>query len=149
ATYAASFGQQLLSDEYDAYDIPDNLKLCGDKNDLLEVQDIKIDPNPPRKGEDMHVEFKGYLKEQVGEGAQIDVIVKYGAVRLLHKVFDLCEQAPQVDKECPIEKGEVTANKTVTLPKDIPPGRYTVQARLTTQDERDITCLIGQMTFKL
>lgn len=36
ATYAASFGQQLLSDEYDAYDIPDNLKLCGDKNDLLE-----------------------------------------------------------------------------------------------------------------
>jgi hypothetical protein len=93
----------------------------------------------------MHVDFKGYLKEQVGEGAQIDVIVKYGAIRyvafdrfllviskqyieliislfsLLHKVFDLCEQAPQVDKECPIEKGEFTANKTVALPKDIPP----------------------------
>jgi hypothetical protein len=29
----------------------------------------------------MHVDFKGYLKEQVGEGAQIDVIVKYGAIR--------------------------------------------------------------------
>lgn len=36
AAYAASFGQQSLSNEYDAYDIPDNLKLCGDKNDLLE-----------------------------------------------------------------------------------------------------------------
>lgn len=52
-------------------------KLCC----FYRVQDIKIDPNPPRKGEDMHVDFKGYLKEQVGEGAQIDVIVKYGAVR--------------------------------------------------------------------
>jgi hypothetical protein len=40
---------------------------------------------------------------------------------LLHRVFDLCEQAPQVDKECPIEQGDFTANKTVALPKDIPP----------------------------
>lgn len=29
----------------------------------------------------MHVDFKGYLKEEVGKGAKIDVIVKYGAVR--------------------------------------------------------------------
>jgi hypothetical protein len=36
ATYAASFGQQSFSDEYDPYDIPDNLKLCGDKNDILQ-----------------------------------------------------------------------------------------------------------------
>jgi hypothetical protein len=33
------------------------------------------------------------------------------------------EQAPQVDKDCPIEQGEFTANKTVQLPKDIPPVR--------------------------
>jgi hypothetical protein len=29
----------------------------------------------------MHVDFKGYLKEEVDKGAKIDVIVKYGAVR--------------------------------------------------------------------
>jgi hypothetical protein len=86
-------------------------------------------------------------------------------------VFDLCEQAPQVDKKCPIEQGDFTANKTVQLPKDIPPvinyyiceisafmpyllesklqGKYTVQAHITTEDERQITCITGSMVFKL
>ncbi|GAB5590430.1 hypothetical protein Unana1_05330 [Umbelopsis nana] len=138
-------GEQIPVNDPFLLDIPDNLKLCGDDNDILIVKDISIVPNPPRKGEDMHVDFKGYLKEEVGEGAKIDVIVKYGAVR----VFDLCEQAPQVDKKCPIEQGDFTANKTVQLPKDIPPGKYTVQAHITTEDERQITCITGSMVFKL
>ncbi|KAG2180581.1 hypothetical protein INT44_003585 [Umbelopsis vinacea] len=145
---SASFGQQTVFNELEEPNIPDNLKLCGDNNDLLVVQDISIEPNPPKKGEEMHVDFKGFLKEEVGSGAKIDVVVKYGAVRLLHRVFDLCEQAPQVDKECPIEQGEFTANKTVALPKDIPPGKYTVMAQITTEDDRLITCITGTIVFK-
>ncbi|KAH8554100.1 ml domain-containing protein [Umbelopsis sp. PMI_123] len=144
-----SFGEQTISNELETTDIPDNLKLCGDNKDLLVVKDITIEPNPPKKGEEMHVDFKGFLKEEVGDGAKIDVVVKYGAVRLLHRVFDLCEQAPQVDKECPIEQGDFTANKTVALPKDIPPGKYTVMAHIYTEDERPITCITGTIVFRL
>lgn len=85
------------------------------------IEYIRITPNPPVKGEDLTVDFKGFLKEEVNEGSMIDVLVKYGAIKLLHKQFDLCEQAQQVNRTCPIEEGDFHLIHTVELPKDIPP----------------------------
>ena len=34
-SFAISFGEQAASDNFDANEIPDNLQLCGDDNDLL------------------------------------------------------------------------------------------------------------------
>jgi ML domain len=80
-----------------------------------------LNPDPPVKGETLSVDFKGYLKETVEEGAYVDVLVKYGVVKILQKRFDLCEQAGQVNKSCPVEKGDFTIDKDVELPKEIPP----------------------------
>ena len=80
-----------------------------------------LDPDPPKKGQNLHIEFEGWLSEEIEEGAYIDVIVKYGVVKLLQKKFDLCEQAKEIDKECPLPSGAFAFIKDVDLPKEIPP----------------------------
>ena len=51
------------------------------------------------------------------------MIVKYGVVKLLQKTFDLCEQAKEINKECPLQEGEFGFIKDVDLPREIPPVR--------------------------
>jgi len=52
-----------------------------------------------------------------------------------------------VDLECPIKKGETALTKEVELPKQIPPGKYTVLADVTTKDDKKITCLSATVEF--
>jgi len=51
----------------------------------------------------------------------VKVEVKYGYIKLIHQTIDLCENAGQVNLKCPVESGEITLTKEVTLPKPIPP----------------------------
>ncbi|OZJ03569.1 hypothetical protein BZG36_03092 [Bifiguratus adelaidae] len=125
----------------------ESITICGTEDDLLSIEHINLYPDPPVKGETLSVDFKGYLKETVEEGAYVDVLVKYGVVKILQKRFDLCEQAGQVNKSCPVEKGDFTIDKDVDLPKEIPPGRYTVNARVMTKDNEQITCINGLVNF--
>lgn len=61
------------------------------------------------------------MKEDVGEGAYVQLQVKYGLIRIVTTKADLCEQVSNVDLECPIKKGVTTITKEVELPKEIPP----------------------------
>lgn len=93
---------------------------------FFSVEYIRIKPDPPVKGESLTVDFKGYLYEEVTEGSTVDVKVKYGAIKLLQKQFDLCEEAKQVNRTCPIEKGDFHLIHTADIPKDIPPVSFEV-----------------------
>ena len=68
-------------------------------------------------------------------------------IRLITTTADLCEQVQNVDLECPIEKGEISIVKSVDLPKEIPPGKYTVLADVYTVDNEPITCLTATVVF--
>ncbi|KAM3586930.1 hypothetical protein VKS41_001979 [Umbelopsis sp. WA50703] len=125
----------------------DLIKNCGDSNDILTIEHINLSPDPPVKGQNLDIDFKGTLSEEVVNGSTINLIVKYGVVKLLQKTLDLCEQAKEIDRECPIPAGEFSFTKTVELPKEIPGGKYTVNAKILTPDEREITCLNGVTTF--
>ncbi|KAI8064658.1 MD-2-related lipid-recognition domain-containing protein [Gongronella butleri] len=127
---------------------------CGDDNDLLEIDYINLNPDPPVRGEILKIEFKGNLKEQVDDGAYVLITVKYGLVQLLKKKFDFCEEIVKVDEQCPLEKGKLVFNKDVELPKEIPPqyffstqGKYTVEAQIFTNDDKRVTCLHGVTSF--
>lgn len=50
---------------------------------------------------------------------QFYIINQYGVVKLLQKRLDLCEQAKEIDRECPIPAGEFTFTKSVDLPNEI------------------------------
>jgi hypothetical protein len=57
------------------------------------------------------------LDEPVLPGALADVTVKLGAVKLLHKVFDLCDELDKkkedVEIQCPIKDGDLTVSSSV------------------------------------
>src|SRR4051812_24266475 len=65
---------------------------CGTVDDVLILPYVKLDPDPPRKGEKLNIEAHGWLKEEVINGSYIDVVVKFGVIKLLQQRMDLCEQ---------------------------------------------------------
>jgi hypothetical protein len=74
--------------------------------------------------------------------------VKYGLITIIKQTADLCDTVKNVDLKCPIEKGKTTLEKKVNLPKEIPPGKYSVIADVETAEEEKITCLTATVQFK-
>ena len=98
-------------------------------------------------GENLTVTAKGILSEAVKDGATVHLLVKYGVIPIVRQTLDLCDTVKNVNLTCPIEKGETKLTKDVAIPKQIPPGKYTVTADVFTEDERQITCLSASVEF--
>ncbi|KAF4552906.1 putative phosphatidylglycerol/phosphatidylinositol transfer protein [Elsinoe fawcettii] len=125
---------------------PLNFCTAPDK-DLLEIDRVDLNPNPPKAGTALTITATGKFKEDIAEGAKIHLQVKYGLITIIRQTADLCDTVKNVDLECPLEKGVMTLTKDVDLPKEIPPGKYTVLADVVTKDEEKITCLTATVTF--
>ncbi|KAL2171717.1 hypothetical protein VTG60DRAFT_2013 [Thermothelomyces hinnuleus] len=125
------------------------LKFCdADRaTDLVTIDEVILTPNPPEAGTTLVIEATGTVKERILQGAYVNLEVKYGYIRLINTQADLCKEIQNVDLECPIEKGKISITKTVDLPKEIPPGKYTVQADVYTKDNEHITCLTATVFF--
>ncbi|KFY60497.1 hypothetical protein V496_05315 [Pseudogymnoascus sp. VKM F-4515 (FW-2607)] len=116
--------------------------------DILTLEHVNLNPNPPLAGQTLVIEALGTFKEDIGEGAYVVLQVKYGLIKLLSTTADLCEQIKEVDLECPLKAGQTKITKEVDLPSQIPPGKYTVTADVFTKDDRQITCLSATVQFK-
>ncbi|KAM0328105.1 hypothetical protein ACHAQA_005508 [Verticillium albo-atrum] len=135
----------------------DDLKIPGDsplelcpkshENDIVHIKKVDLSPNPPKAGEDLVITATGTVDEDIEEGAYVLLQVKYGLIRLISTKADFCEQVGNVDLECPIKNGELSLTKTVKLPAEIPPGKYTVFADVYTKDDEPITCLTAAVAF--
>jgi len=135
----------------DELDVPGQspLKYCDASrgDDIIEIEKVDLVPNPPEAGKSLVIEARGIVKETIEKGAYVNLQVKYGYIRLVNIKADLCEQINNVNIECPIEEGILTITKAIDLPKEIPPGKYTVHADVFTEDERHITCLDAVVNF--
>ncbi|CAG8613434.1 9104_t:CDS:2 [Paraglomus occultum] len=120
---------------------------CGRTSDILQIHYIELHPDPPQKGKELTIDAAGFLSETVDKGSYVDVVVKLGLIRLLQKRYDLCDEVTQVGKECPLD-GYQTLHHTLDLPKEIPPGRYSVDVNAFTPDHRKIGCLKVMVTFR-
>ncbi|KAL2132128.1 hypothetical protein VTI74DRAFT_4163 [Chaetomium olivicolor] len=116
-------------------------------DDLISIEEVILTPNPPEAGTTLVIEATGTVKETILEGAYVNLEVKYGYIRLIKTTADLCEEIKNVDLECPIEKGKISLTKSVDLPKEIPPGKYVVQADVYSKDGEHITCLTAAVSF--
>ncbi|EME38243.1 hypothetical protein DOTSEDRAFT_75719 [Dothistroma septosporum NZE10] len=124
------------------------LEHCADpKDDVLAIKSVDLDPNPPLAGKTLSITAKGILAEDVEEGAVVHLSVKYGLITIIRQTADLCETVKKVDLECPLKKGEIELVKEVDLPKEIPPGKYTVEADVVTKGEDKVTCLKATVQF--
>jgi hypothetical protein len=124
------------------------LYFCANpEDDILVINKVDLDPNPPSAGKTLNISAKGTLKEKIEEGAKVHLQVKYGLITLINQEADLCEYVSNVDLQCPLEEGETELTKSVDLPREIPPGKYTVLADVKTKDDEKITCLTAQIWF--
>ncbi|ESX01809.1 hypothetical protein KL918_004780 [Ogataea parapolymorpha] len=124
------------------------LLLCdSSSSQLLKLTHVDVLPNPPERGTNLTIVARGDLSKQVDEGAYVEVDVTYGYIKLLHQTYDLCEELPNVDMECPLKKDSYDLTKIVEIPNEVPPGTYTVIARAFTADDELITCLTGSVAF--
>ncbi|CAR22154.1 Phosphatidylglycerol/phosphatidylinositol transfer protein [Lachancea thermotolerans] len=127
------------------------LEQCdADDKQLLTIQLVNLLPNPPVRGENVTVSAAGHVKETIKEGAYVDVEVRLGYIKLLTQTYDLCEELEKNDVgglKCPIAPGDYKIDKTVEIPQEVPPGKYTVLARAYTEDDDEITCLSGDIFF--
>jgi len=118
------------------------------KNDLLNITNVDISPNPFKAGDTLTIEASGRLAQDVEDGAYALIVIKLGSIPILRRKEDLCDQAKNVDKECPLEKGKITFKQEVQLPDTIPPATVTVTADVYTKDDDRITCLKATVSFK-
>ncbi|OAA69218.1 MD-2-related lipid-recognition [Akanthomyces lecanii RCEF 1005] len=116
-------------------------------DDLVDVQKIDIDPNPPKPGKPLNVTFAGEARKTITKGSYIKVTVKYGLIQLISTTADLCEQMGNVDLSCPLEAGKINVVKSVDLPAAIPPGTYNVFADIYSDDDEQISCMKASVNF--
>jgi len=111
---------------------------------ILDIDYINIQPNPPVIGQSFAIEAKGTLGKNITEGAYIKLEVSFGFIKLIQQTIGLCDQVGAVDMECPIEKGPIRIVKEADIPKEAPPGQYTIKADVYTVDNEKITCMFGE-----
>jgi len=122
---------------------------CGQITDPIQIDSISVFPDPPQPGQNLTVIVEASAQEEIEEGAYADVVVKLGLIKLLHKEFDLCEEARNADTsvQCPVDKGEYVVEQTVELPKEIPKAKFTINARGYTVDDNDLFCVDLRVDF--
>ncbi|KAI0840895.1 phosphatidylglycerol/phosphatidylinositol transfer protein [Hypoxylon sp. FL0890] len=135
----------------DAQKVPGEspLEFCDTdhSNDIVKIESVDLLPNPPETGAELVIRATGTVFETIENGAYVNLVVKYGLIRLISTKADLCEQIKNVDLECPIEKGVLSLTKSVEIPKEVPPGTYNVYAEVVNHDEKPITCLQATVKF--
>ena len=83
-------------------------------------------------------------------GAKIFLQVKFGLITLIKTEADLCDELSNLDLSCPLKKGPMNLTKTVTLPSQVPRGKYTIMADVYTDPSvkrEEITCLEAVTMF--
>ncbi|GAA5999493.1 sterol transporter [Rhodotorula paludigena] len=116
---------------------------CGEPGDALEIESIKVSPDPPKPGHKLSIEASGKVHNLIDQGTYADVTVKLGLIKLLTKRFDVCEELDNANAtlSCPISPDSYTIKQQVDLPAEIPRAKFQVQARVFTQEELPAACV--------
>lgn len=101
----------------------------------------------PNRGGKLSIKANGTFSKDVEAGAKVYLEVKYGVITLIRQRADLCDQIGNVDLTCPLKKGPMNITREATIPENVPKGKYTVLANVTSVDEEVVTCMEGVAYF--
>jgi len=100
-----------------------DLTPCG-SNSLLSVTSLKLNPDPPKTGENLSLIADGALRAPIVEGAQLRVTVKLGFLPLYDQTDMLCDLARNSGLDCPIGVGEHSIVAGFPVPAIAPKVMY-------------------------
>ncbi|KAI1386335.1 phosphatidylinositol/phosphatidylglycerol transfer protein [Hypoxylon trugodes] len=141
--------QEIVTKDVEKVPGDSPLEFCDTdhSNDIIKIESVDLSPNPPETGAELVIKATGTVYETIQDGAKVNLVVKYGLIRLISTTADLCEQVENVDLKCPIEKGVLSLTKAVEIPKEVPPGTYNVYAEVINYDGKPVTCLQATVKF--
>jgi len=142
--------QNAMVEEEPTFTVPGKnpLNFCADPKDYIgQIDFVDLSPNPPIPGQKLTVTANGTFSKDIEPGATVFLQVKYGLITLIKQEADLCDNLPKIDMSCPLEKGVLSIKKEVDIPKQVPPGKYTVLADVNTVDKEKITCMETTVVF--
>ncbi|KAJ3308604.1 Phosphatidylglycerol/phosphatidylinositol transfer protein, partial [Boothiomyces sp. JEL0838] len=99
-----------------------------------EVYASNISPYPMQKGKNVTITTSGTNTAEIVQGANIEVSVFKGKIRIYHTTLDFCEQSALSGTPCPIPTGNNTLVVTQLVPSIIPAGNYLMQISATNGD---------------
>ena len=116
----------------------------------LSIASSAVITRPP-----IRIEVAGRLLEDLLPGTTLELIVKYGMLRLLRLTVDVCDELDNMNDgngdedigKCPISKGAKSLRKTFELPDNIPPGDYTANVLVRSQSGQQIFCAALKFTL--
>ncbi|CAK5282914.1 unnamed protein product [Mycena citricolor] len=150
--FASLASQMLIAASFRAYLFTESRMLsmnAGSPSDGIIVKSLTVSPDPPVPGQDLVVKATGVANYDIEDGAWADVVVKLGLVKLLHRRFDVCEEARNANAsiQCPIKEGTHEVTQVVALPKEIPRAKFTVDVNGYTADDDDLLCVKLKVDF--
>ena len=124
--------------------------ICKESESKFQLKSLKLTPEVPQKGKALTIELNGLLLSNIEKKTKLKVVVKYQRIRLLNKMFDLCDELDKTEKspiKCPVEPGEKNWKYTVEVPKNIPNGMFNIDALITTDTNEIIACSTINIRF--
>ncbi|KAB8069866.1 ML domain-containing protein [Aspergillus leporis] len=116
---------------------------CGKWDDVVQLKDISVNPDPPSAGKSLEVKLAGTVTDVIDEGAYIDVTIRLGRVKILTKTFDVCKTLSDYNStiQCPVKPGTFEVSHTADLPRELPLARFDIDALGFTNTDEDMLCL--------
>ncbi len=112
---------------------PSTILLCSAKDDVMTVDKVYLQPDPPVKGENLSVIISGMLHENLNEGSMMYVNIKKGIIKFPQLKIPTCEY---ITNGCPVEKGSANLEMKFELPDMMPSGTYDVKAVLYNNEQK-------------
>lgn len=117
-------------------DGPFPFELCTDSPTDLNISTLYVNPDPPVKGSDIHLELLGTVDEQLNKGSILQVDVEYSGVPIYKEIIPL-----YTITHMPVNPGPVTFNYSVAIPSIAPSGGYVVTLTFDDQFGTEIACI--------
>lgn len=116
-----------------------------------ETGDARPTAHSQTSGTNLTIKASGYLNQEIKQNSTVllEVKIRVGgsSIPFITQKQDLCDQLESVDESCPVQKGNLTFTRNVTLPEQIPKATYLVRADVFDQDEEEVTCVEATVAF--
>lgn len=113
------------------FDVPVNVSICREDDDVMSVKSVNLVPDPPSKGSNVSIVIDGYLNEDILPGAYMMVSVNKGGFKLPQIKIPICDY---IKSNCPVDVSSERIEMIFEIPKMLPSGTYDVKAVLFNND---------------
>ncbi|KAM9998103.1 hypothetical protein ACTFIY_007744 [Dictyostelium cf. discoideum] len=111
---------------------------CGKPTDTFQIDNVTISPDPPVKGQKVSIYASGELKDTIS-GGDVNIQIKLGFITILKETKPICSSDNPLP--CPIQPGEYSHSIDISIPSNVPHGKYYGNFVLTDQSNDEIACI--------